>query len=127
MTPIRLYHDRQKHLVPDDEGDIIVQTGDGEQRRRAEVRELEGSYTEVVIPDGYEATPTSLSHLIDSLSSRHFDPADVYAVAVSPDGESDADSAAIAKRLAALLDAEFAADEDAIASAKKAAKKAAKK
>jgi len=109
MAAIRLYHDKQKSLVPDESGDIVVQTPNGEERRRAEKRDLAESFTTVELPEGYEATMTSLSHLVESLTARHFDADDVYAVtAVEAEGKPDAETVKIAKRLAALLDAEYA-------------------
>lgn len=124
-TVIRLYHDKHKDLVADEKGDIIVQTANGEERRSATSEKLEGGYTTLELPEGYDPSMTALSHLIDGLTSRHFDPDDVFAAApfVTGGGKADANVVKIGKRIAGMLDAEWADDEDAARAVGSGAKK----
>lgn len=110
-----LHHDKHYDLVLDESNDDTdtvlaagqqyrslgiydVQSGDGTQQRHKVAVEQPDNYTQVLIPPGYEATPTALTHLLDTLLDRN-------AAADSITGVSGTDERLVA-RVAALLDVE---------------------
>jgi hypothetical protein len=107
-TTIRLHHDRHFDLLRAEDietSDVTptgvtfdVETRDGvETRERVEVA-APNSITTIELPDGYEATPQALLHLVQTLTERHSAETDIVGVS--------GQDAQIVARLAALLNAE---------------------
>lgn len=103
-----LYHDTHFDLVDEDSlGDAEslgvysvenAKSGDTEERHKIAV-DAPSNRTEVLIPDGYEATPIALTHLVETLLDRH-SPSDAITGVWSED-------AALGKRVAALIGADY--------------------
>lgn len=77
---MHLFHDAHFDLVSEDAlGDReslgvyrveVTRSGETEERHKVVVDHPD-NFTEVILPDGYEATAAALSHLVQTLSDRH--------------------------------------------------------
>lgn len=107
-TKLRLIHEdggydllREEDMPKGTEslGTYDVETRDGtETRHKVDLEHI--TSTDITLPDGYEATPVALMHLVQTLTDRHSTQDRITAVQVL---EGDAKLGA---RIAALLDAE---------------------
>ena len=116
-TTLRIYHDRHYDLVKDEsdhspagkvtyhgkpvkstgEFRVIGKDGEEEQRHRISIPQ-KGNETYIELPDDWEPTPARLMQLVQVINERHAESADITGVA--------GDDAALAARVAALLDTE---------------------
>lgn len=123
MTTLHLHHDKKFNIVTDEDpenqqteagqvllgetvyeslGEYRVQGPKGDEIRQKILMDDPNpeDFTTIVIPEGYEATPTALTHLAEALLDRHA-PSDALTGISSPDDPQ------FAKRLGALMGVEY--------------------
>lgn len=91
-------------------GDYTVLTNEGEETRQKILMDDPDptSVTTVEIPEGYEDTPTALTHLTEMLLDRH-------APGESVTGVSSPNDAKFARRVAALMGVDYITQKEASA------------